>query len=291
VRSASFTGTPMPKDEPMAANPPDGAIIDYVLPDSVQGPVVVTIRDASNRVVRSYTSAEHVPAPDPATLEFAPEWVPPTPVPSAAPGMQRFVWDLRYASPAGLHSRGPSSGGVWAPPGQYTVVLTVAGRDYSEPLVVTPDPRVKLPDGAYEREFDLARKVEAAQARTSAAYGRAVSLLDALDARLAKRGAAHRQVAALLAKASSISGTTPHAIPFPAVPSRRTDSLQALVMDLATLESAVDGADADPSPDALSSYATLSEKMTATLAEWTRLETVDVPKVNERLKAAGQPPI
>ncbi|MGH8198939.1 MAG: WD40/YVTN/BNR-like repeat-containing protein [Steroidobacteraceae bacterium] len=291
VRSASFTGTPMPKDEPMAANPPDGAIIDYVLPASVQGPVVVTIRDASNQVVRSYTSAEHVPALDPATLEFAAEWVPPTPVPSAAPGMQRFVWDLRYAAPAGVHSRGPSRGGVWAPPGQYTVVLTVAGRDYSQPLVVKPDPRVKLPDGAYEREFELARKVEAAQGQTAAAYGRAVTLLDALDARLAKRSAAHRQMTALLAKASSISGTTPHAIPFPAVPSLRTDSLQALVIDLATLESATDGADADPSPDALASYALLSRKVTATLAQWTSLETVDVPKLNERLKAAGEQPI
>ena len=180
---------------------------------------------------------------------------------------------------------------VWAPPGQYTVVLTVAGRDYTQPLVVKPDPRVKVPDGAYEREFELARKVEAAQAQTAAAYGRAVTLLDALDARLAKRGAAHRQMAALLAKASDISGTTPNAIPFPAVPPLRTDSLQALVMDLATLESATDGADADPSPDALSSYALLSRKVTATLAEWKSLETVDVPKLNERLKAAGEQPI
>jgi len=292
VRSASFTGTPMPKDEPMAANPPDGAIIDYVLPATVHGPVVVTIRDASNQVVRSYSSAEQVPAPDPAKLEFAPEWVPPTPIPSAAPGMQRFVWDLRYATPAAPGSRHPSrDGGVWAPPGQYTVELTVEGRDYRQPLVLRPDPRVKLPEAAYEREFELARKVEAAKLQASAALGRAVNLLDALDARLAGAGAAHRQIAALLAEASNISGTTPHAIPFPAVPSLRTDSLQALSMDLDTLESAVDGADADPSPDALSSYATLSRKLAATMAEWTRLETVDVPKLNERLKASGGRPI
>jgi photosystem II stability/assembly factor-like uncharacterized protein len=292
VRAASFTGTPMPKDEPMAANPPDGAIIDYVLPATVQGPVVVTIRDASNQVVRSYSSADHVPVPDAATLEFAPEWVPPTPTPSAAPGMQRFVWDLHYATPAAPGSGHASrDGGVWAPPGQYTVELTVAGRDYREPVVVKPDPRVSLPQAAYEREFELARRVEAAKLQASAALGRAVNLLDALDARLAGAGAAHRQMAALLAKASNISGTTPHAIPFPAVPSLRTDSLQALAMDLDTLESAVDGADADPSPDALSSYATLSRKLTATMAEWTRLEKADVPKLNERLKASGGQPI
>jgi photosystem II stability/assembly factor-like uncharacterized protein len=292
VRGASFAGTPMPKDEPMAANPPDGAIIDYVLPAGVQGPVVVTIRDAGNQVVRSYTSAEHVPAPDAATLEFAPEWVPPTPVPSAAAGMQRFLWDLRYGTAAAPGSRHASrDAGVWAPPGQYTVELTVAGHDYRQPLVVKPDPRVSLPQAAYEREFELARKVEAAQVQTSAALGRAVQLLNTLDARLATAGGARRQMEALLAKVGNISGTSPHAIPFPAVPSLRTDSLQALSADLETLESAVDGADADPSPDALSSYAALSQKATATLAEWTRLETVELPKLNERLKAAGKQPI
>jgi hypothetical protein len=254
--------------------------------------VEVTIRDASNQVVRSYSSADHVPAPDAATLEFAPEWVPPPPIPAAAPGMQRFVWDLRYATPAAPGSKHPSrDDGVWAPPGQYTVQLTVDGHDYRQPLTVKPDPRVKLPEGAYEREFDLARKVEAAKLQASAALARAVTLLDALDGRLASAGASHRQMAALLAKASSVSGTTPHAIPFPAVPSLRTDSLQALAMDLDTLESAVDDADADPSPDALSSYAILSRKLAGTMAEWTRLETVDVPKLNARLKAAGGRPI
>ena len=292
ARAASFTGTPMPKDEPMAANPPEGAIIDYVLPASVQGPVEVTIRDARNQVVRSYSSADHVPAPDAATLEFAPEWVPPTPIPSAAAGMQRFVWDLRYPTPTAPGSRHRSrDSGVWAPPGEYTVELTVDGHAYRQPLVVKPDPRVNLPQAAYEREFELARKVEAAKTQASAALGRAVTLLDTLDARLAGAGPAHREMAALLAKADNISGTTPHAIAFPAVPSLRTDSLQALAMDLDALESAVDGADADPSPDAVASYAALSQKLTTTMAEWTRLETVDVPKLNERLKASGAKPI
>ena len=61
VRGASFTGTPMPKDEPRGSNPPNGAPIDYVLPGSVTGPVMLTILDGSNQVVRRYSSAEHVP--------------------------------------------------------------------------------------------------------------------------------------------------------------------------------------------------------------------------------------
>jgi photosystem II stability/assembly factor-like uncharacterized protein len=292
VRVAEFTGTPMPKDEPTASNPPDGAIIDYVLPAGVSGPVAVTILDGRGRVARRYSSDEHVPPPNPATLEFAPEWVAPAAIPAAAAGMQRFVWDLRYAK-TGAPAQGPSEDGVWAPPGRYTVKLTVAGRDYQQPLTVEADPRVKVSDAALQRQFELARKVEAEQLQAATALAHAEKLLDALHARLATGGRLHREVAALLAKAASISGTTPHAdrAPFPSAPPLRTDSLQSISFDLLGLESAVDGADADPSPDALTSYATLSRTLAATLAEWNAFERTDVSRLNVRLKAAGQQPI
>lgn len=290
VRVADFTGTPLPKDEPTASNPPDGAIIDYVLPQGVTGPVGVTILDAEGHVVRSYSSAEHVPPPNPGKLEFAPEWVVPTPIPAAAPGMQRFVWNLRYAKLAAPGAKGPSKDGVWAPPGQYTVELTVDGRDYRQPLTVVADPRVKVSAAGLQRQFVLARKVEEEQLRDSEALDRAQQLLDALDARLTTARGLHQEIATLLANASDISGIRPHAnlMPFPAVPPLRSDSLQAVATDLRHLELAVDGADADPSPDALASYATLSRTLRATLAEWSQLQQVAVAKLNERLRAAGQ---
>ena len=293
IRPASFTGTPMPKDEPMAANPPDGAPIDYLLPTAAQGPVTITILDAQGNEVRRFSSAQHVPAPDAATLPFAPEWVPPTPVPGASAGMQRFVWDLRYAGLALPHKKRRAEEGAWAPPGQYTVELSVDGHDYRAPLIIKPDPRVKVSVAAMQREFELARKVEFAQLQVSAALADAVKLLNALDARLATHGASHREMAALMAKVTNISGSRPHPerMPYPAVPPLRADSLDALSANLDNLESAVDRADADPSPDALASYATLTRTMAATLAEWARLEKVDVPKLNERLQAAGKPPI
>ena len=61
VRPVSFTGTPMPKDEPMAANPPDGAPIDYVLPTATQGPVTITILDGQGNEVRRFSSALTTP--------------------------------------------------------------------------------------------------------------------------------------------------------------------------------------------------------------------------------------
>ena len=294
VRPAAFTGTPMPKDEPMAANPPEGAIIDYVLPAGIQGPVVVTILDDAHRIVRRYSSATPAPPLDPQTLKYAPEWVAPAPIPAATAGMQRFVWDLRYALPAAPGAKDPpADAGVWAPPGRYTVELTVQGRDYRQPLIVKADPRVKVSQAALQRQFELARKVERSRVAVAAAIARAAKLLGRLDARLATAGRARAETAALLAKATRISGTSVAAqrVPFPVTPPQRSDSLQALVTNLDSLEAAVDGADADPSADALSSYATLSRVASATLAQWSALERVDVPKLDARLKALGQKPI
>ena len=293
IRPATFTGTPFPKDEPMAANPPDGAIIDYVLPHGIHGPVVLRILDAKGGLVRRYSSAEQVPPPDPAKLQFAPEWLAPPRVPSAAPGMQRFVWDLHYARPAAPDAKGPEQPGVWAPPGRYTVELTVDGRSYREPLRVESDPRVTVSRAALLRQFELARNVERSRFQADAAIARAVKVLDALDTRLAHGGAARSQVASLIAKATEISGTHAHPerLSWPIRPPRRTDSLAMLAQRLGTLEQAVDGADADPSRDALSAYAILSRELRSTLAQWQDLEQVDVPALNQRLQAAGQAPL
>ena len=45
VNEPAFTGTPMPKDEPLAPNPPLGAMIDYALPATAPSPVEIAIYD------------------------------------------------------------------------------------------------------------------------------------------------------------------------------------------------------------------------------------------------------
>ncbi|MBU6249045.1 MAG: hypothetical protein KGN77_14945 [Xanthomonadaceae bacterium] len=292
VRRARFTGTPFPKDEPMAANPPDGAMIDYALPKTVKGAVTLTVFDAQGKPVRSFSSAEPVTTPDPAKLAVAPEWVPKPMRLSTAPGMHRFVWDLHYPSQLPAEPGSPQEkSGVWAPPGQYTVELQVNGHRYRQPLQVKPDPRVKVSTAAMQREFALARKVEEASARAALASTEAGKLLKALDA--LPPTTLHAQVEALMAKAQDLSGVVVHPDPNNSMgtPPRRTDSLRALSMNLAKLEQAVDGADAAPSPDAKASYAELSTTLDATIEAWQRLKRSDLVDLNARLKAAGAKPI
>ena len=294
LRPAGFTGTPFPKSEPMAANPPNGAYIDYLLPADVKGTVTVSILDAHGSLVRRYSSTEYVPPPNAATLKYAPVWAPAPMIPSAAPGMHRLVWDLHYAKPAAPGAKGPQKPGVWAPPGSYTVELTVDGKTYRQPLTVKPDPRVKVSQADLVSQFHLARKVERAAFQVSQAESAAVKLLDVLDTRMKQRGAGHGAVAALYARAHRLSGKwsfPAHHRGFGGPPPRNLESLAMLSQKLAHLEEAVDGADAAPSPDAQRAYAILSRELKATLRKWQHLEQVDVPKLDQQLRAAGQPPL
>jgi len=144
-------GTTLPKDEPFAENPPNGALIDYFLKSAAAGPVTLEIMDQAGQTLRRYSSDDRTPPRNPDTLTVQAVWMPvPEPL-SAGAGMHRWVWDLRGPAPAGGEERGPGGGGfgrgrgVAVQPGTYTVRLTVDGKTYTQPLTVKPDPRTANP--------------------------------------------------------------------------------------------------------------------------------------------------
>jgi hypothetical protein len=207
--------------------------------------------------------------------------------------MHRFVWNLRYPSLTPAAKRGVSQDGVWAPPGRYTVQLEVGGHRYEQPLQIEPDPRVRVSSAALQREFALARQVDAAAAKAVAARDQARKLLKALEPRLARSDGPQVQIASIVAKAVTLSGLPPpsRAPNAPQFQPLRTDSLQMLSTNLEKLEDAVDGADADPGPDAQAGYAALSRTLTATLAEWHHFLDQDLPALDRELGTMGQPPV
>jgi hypothetical protein len=296
VRPAGFTGTPMPAEEPKAANPPLGAYLDYVLPAGIQGPVTLDVRDAQGALVRHFSSKDPLPSRDPAKLSFAPEWVQMRSHLATTPGMHRFVWNLHYASPGKPPAWSVFGSGIWAPPGHYTVTLTVDGRHLRQPLLVKPDPRVKLTQAAYERQFHLARSVEAEQTRASHALAKATPLLHALDARmagLAGHPALHAKAADLRKQLLEVSGIQLVHNPrnYTGPPPRNTDSLYSLTHKLGALKKAVDGADADPGKDVRDSHAKLSHSLKTTLASWHRLTGPSLEALDSALRQAGLPAV
>jgi hypothetical protein len=296
ARIAAFTGTPSPKDEPLASNPPGGAMIDYVLAKPAKKPVELAIYDAQNRLVRRYSSADPAPNLDPAKTTYAPEWIPRPSRLATTPGMHRFVWPLRYAKPAVLADGETTADGVWAPPGRYNVELIVDGKKLRQPLSVAPDPRVKLDAAAYAQQFAFAREIEAAQLRLAGAQAEAKKLHKSLtDARAAAAG--NDQLIAtidafdtdLLARSGIIDAGNPHDAW--ALPSSTTTSLRFIGETFEKLAAAADGADAAPTPDARAGYAATMALLDRSLVDWAAFTSTRLPALNAELKAAGRKPV
>ena len=256
VNEPSFTGTPMPKDEPLAANPPFGAMIDYALPANFSGPVRIAIYDQSGALVNRFSSTDQPKPLDLAKLPVAPEWALPSKPPAATPGHHRFIWDLHYAKPAGLDEE--RSNGVWAPPGRYTVELTAQGQVLRQPLTVLADPRVKVSEADFEMQFRLAKQIERQRVR-------AHSMLEEgskMKARLVKV-AGEEGVAALSAQYEALIG------PAPAMQGiNAPNTLTGISSWLDKLGTAVDGSDGAPSPDTLRGVAKVSAALDAIEPRW-----------------------
>jgi photosystem II stability/assembly factor-like uncharacterized protein len=124
--------------------PPVGARIDYYLSAPGHGnDIKLEILDAAGKAVRSYTSdarASAAPQRGGGRRGAAPSVLP------AKEGMNRFVWDLRYAGGAAGAADGEGGGfgggGPMASPGIYTAKLTAGGVTKTESLTVKIDPRV-----------------------------------------------------------------------------------------------------------------------------------------------------
>jgi photosystem II stability/assembly factor-like uncharacterized protein len=295
VRPARFTGTPMPKDEPAAPNPPQGARIDYVLGTAAVKPVTLEIRDASGVLVQHGSSADTTAPQDAAHMRTAPQWITPPQRLATSAGMHRYFWSLRYLPQATASSASRRAvEGVWAPPGDYKVTLTVNGRALARTLTLAPDPRVTLERAAYREEFELARRVELVSARLAKATEAATKLQSELTARRASaKSTLLPALDTFQARLSALSGTELASNPANAsvFPPRHMQSLRWLSGAVGDLLIAVDGADAAPTSEVRDGFAKLSPMADDMLAEWERFITTDLSALNAKLSAAGLKPI
>ncbi len=240
-----------PPETPLGENPPNGAYLDYIVPPGAHGPLTLAVADARGTVVRRWSSDDRVPAPDASKLAFPAYWLVQPQPPSSAPGMHRFVWDFatREGDDAPL-----------APPGRYTVRLTLNGHSYTQPLTVRRDPRVRATDADLVAQYALAHDVDALLVRLRAAIAAAT------QAR-AEPGA---DVTAIDAIAGTPPGTAANAPPSTAA---RASTLRADADALADLEAAVESADTVPSKDERTTWSRLRSAARTALRAWSALRT------------------
>ena len=286
VRFNNNHDTPLAPETPVGENPPQGAIIDYWLP-SKKGPVTLEIRDPSGAVVRRFSSTD-APASLPADAYFAPGWLRPESILSAAPGAHRFVWDMRRPRPKAV-TYNYSIAAVWGldtpldprgqfvEPGRYTLVLTADDHQQTAPLDILPDPRVMNADYHSARLFS--ESLYEPMEKAWRGYAESKVVRDALAKRI---GQIHDP--ALLAAAKALDSK----LQPPKAPNAGFEGESGTLASLAT---SAEASDAAP-PAGLREIAgqTLAE-VNADWVAWQRVKTSDLVELNQRLATAGLQPI
>jgi photosystem II stability/assembly factor-like uncharacterized protein len=296
VRPGSDQGTPVPMDEALADNPPDGAVVDYWLKEKPRGPVQLEIFDGEGALVRRFSSDDSLAKTDPKDVPIAMEWVRDAKPLSTEAGMHRFVWDLRCALPRGVHRSLYGPAGVWTLPGNYTVKLTANGKSTSQPLTVKMDPRISAAEDALRREFVAASRVSARLGEVAAAQARAQELQTQIVARKAQ-GAGNAEVSAGLTeiarKVSELNGAAGEeefGLLGLRLPSAAPATLHKVAAALTGLLMIVDGADAAPTADAQRAAEQWEAAAADALARWKVVEE-DLAAVNAVLENAKLQPL
>ena len=315
IRMATNDPTPWPPELPAGENPPNGAIIDYYLASSVPSPVTIDILDSDSKVVRTYTSAlgrDPDPAVEGAAYNKVCQRSPESPdcsvplywpsriksVPTSA-GMHRISWNLRYQplaterEPIEIavpHRSSPPPSSPWAPPGRYTVRLTVAGKSYTQPLTVRLDPRVKTSVPALQENTKLSLEMYELARSTRAAYGQAHDLWQ----QLAKLQQSHpAEGKSLKTRIDAMAPDELHgdarliakyrggARPSTTLNEASDAALDALL--------ALQSADTAPTAAQIAACAQARVQTSAAMARWEALKTNDLSSFNTTLEANGQP--
>jgi photosystem II stability/assembly factor-like uncharacterized protein len=173
----------LPAESVHLFDPPDairavdrGVPIDYYLKSAAEK-VAIEVLDARGQVVNAYSGVQVKEGGKPAAPPSEEEYIRPrtASVPVKA-GVNRFVWDMRYASakdfPDMIFWAG-STRGPLAPPGSYQVRLTAAGVTETQSFSIARNPNTpEISDADLAEQFALAVQIRDTVTRANEAVVR-----------------------------------------------------------------------------------------------------------------------
>jgi hypothetical protein len=288
VRYSMYTDSPMPPDEPSAENPPDGAVIDYWLASDASGEVTLDIVNSAGRTVRHYSSNDKFPPP--ADVGNWPwYWFRPLSPLGKKAGLNRYVWDLHFASPPLKDFSLPISAiprqtlrdprGPFALPGTYTAVLTVDGKKYSQTFMLRMDPRVKTPAAGLKQQYDLSVSLYESVSAGAEIQAQITDLRSQLTDRRGKAtGATATAIDSLNAKLTALaSGPAP--------------SFTSVQGGMMTVYGVLQHADIVPTTQVVAAAGEQQKLFTTLKAKWMGVAGADVGAINAQLTSAGLEPV
>jgi photosystem II stability/assembly factor-like uncharacterized protein len=300
IQRDTYTDTPLPPDEPAAANPPNGAIIDYYLAHNSSSPVTLEILDAGGKLVRRFSSTDK---PEATEAELKKQliplyWLRPFHTLSSEAGMHRWVWDLHYPAPDSLRHDYPISAipgdtpryplGPTALPGSYTAKLTANGKSYRASFTVKMDPRVKASAAGLEKKFQLEMRLASLLSLTSKAVMQAGSIREPLQ-KLSQQasGATRDSVQAFQNKFVAVLGVPGGFL----APASDNITLARVNGQVATLYGQVWQADAEPTAAQSEAITAIEHDASDVVQRWDALKTSDLPALNRILRGADLPEV
>ncbi len=299
VQRDTNTDTPLPPDEPAAANPPDGAIVDYYLPATANA-VAIEILDAMGHVVRKYSNTDKPEATEEElkkqliplywTREFRPL--------STAAGMHRWVWDLHFTAPASSRHEYPIAAiahdtprlplGPTALPGTYKVRLTVDGKAFTAALSVKMDPRVKASTAALQKKFEAETRLASVMTQTSQALSQGSSIRAQLDNLNTQAGGETKNAIAEFQK--KLSGLIGAPGGFFAPPSQEL-TLTRVNGEAGTLYQQVWPVAAEPTTSQAQALSMTEKDSADVVKRWNEFTNSELPSLNRLLRESQAPEI
>ena len=215
------------------------------------------------------------------------------PKPTTKPGLNRFVWDLRYADTVkfpGMIYWAANTRGPVVVPGTYTIEVSADGHTDTQTVLIKPDPRVKSTAEDYRKQLDLALEIAA---RVNAANYAVLSIQTQrkqLDGYAASAGP---QLAAEAKRISAELGTVEEAL-YQTKLRANEDALNFPIRinnKLAALMGVVTQSDTAPTEQSYAVFKDLNAQLQVQLDRLGAIDSKDITGFNEAVRQGNIPAI
>ena len=260
-------------------NPPAGVVVNFYLMDKPEDDVTLTFLDANGGEIRSFSSSEDSDGPKVA----------------ADAGVNRFVWDMRYAPATkveGDSSTENSLDGPVAAPGTYKVRIATNGYSAVQEFEIRKDPRVPATQEDLQAQFDLLLKIRDKLSETQEAINTIRTLKGQLTGWKDRPGAPASIVSAAGELEEKLTTIEEELIqPRGSAPLDRVNFPTRLNVKIASLTAVVGSADWVPTRQSRDVYGDLSGRIGVQLGRLQQVMDEDVSAFNNLVQDLGIPAV
>jgi photosystem II stability/assembly factor-like uncharacterized protein len=292
---------PLPPTATVGQNPPSGVVVYYHLKTKPTDEVTLEFLDSAGKSIMKFSSklSTSESAPTPAAGEGGgPGASGSTPRVAIEAGLNRFVWDTRYADATrfpGLIMWAGSVTGPRAVPGNYQVKLTVGGKTLTENFEIKKDPRIATTPEDFARQFDLLWKIRNKLDETHKAILKIRDIRQQVEA-VSKRIGSQANAKAVVEQGKTLNAklTSLEEALYQTKNQSSQDPLNypiRLNNKLAALGGSVGGSDSAPTDQALQVYDDLVGKINVELQKLEQTIKTDVPAFNQAVKEIEVPAV